>query len=105
LLAVLVASRTREIGVRLALGASPGVVARTVLRESVFNTLVGIGVGLVCALLAGRSVEGILVGVSGTDPRTLATVAAVLLTVSVGAALVPAWRAARIDPIVALRGD
>jgi ABC-type antimicrobial peptide transport system permease subunit len=105
LLAVLVAGRTREIGVRLALGASPAVVARTVLRESIVNTLVGIGIGLVLALVAGRAVQGILVGVSGRDLRTLSIVAATLLAVSVAAAVAPAWRAARIDPMVALRAD
>jgi putative ABC transport system permease protein len=105
LLAVLVAGRTREIGVRLALGASPAVVARTVLRESIVNTLVGIGIGLVLALLAGRAVQGILVGVSGRDLPTLSIVAATLLAVSVAAAVAPAWRAAQIDPIVALRAD
>jgi len=87
LLAVLVAGRTREIGVRLALGASPAVVARTVLRESIVNTLVGIGIGLVLALLAGRAVQGILVGVSGRDLPTLSIVAATLLAVSVAAAV------------------
>jgi putative ABC transport system permease protein len=105
LLAVLVASRTRDIGVRIALGASPTGIARAVLRESVLNTLVGIGIGLVFALAGGRAVEGILVGVSGTDLRMLCTVAAALLAVSVAAALAPAWRAARVDPIVALRAD
>jgi putative ABC transport system permease protein len=81
------------------------VVARTVLRESIVNTLVGIGIGLVLALLAGRAVQGILVGVSGRDLPTLSIVAATLLAVSVAAAVAPAWRAARIDPIVALRAD
>jgi putative ABC transport system permease protein len=69
------------------------------------NALLGIGIGVVFALVAGRSVDAILVGASGTDLRTLGTVAAALLAVSVAAALAPAWRAARIDPIVALRAD
>ena len=75
------------------------------MRESVIDTLLGVGFGIVFALMAARAVEGLLVGVSGTDPRTLGAVAAVLLTVSVAAALAPAWRAARIDPVVALRAD
>ena len=57
------------------------------------------------ALVAARFVEALLVGVSGTDPWTLGAVAAVMLAVSIGAALVPAWRAARIDPVVALRSE
>ena len=105
LLAVLVASRRREIGVRLALGASPAVVAGVVVRESVCNALLGVGIGLVLALVAARFVEALLVGVSGTDPWTLGAVAAVMLAVSIGAALAPAWRAARIDPVVALRSE
>ena len=97
LLAVLVASRRREIGVRLALGASPAGVAGVVVRESVFNALLGVGIGLVLALVAARFVEALLVGVSGTDPWTLSAVAAVMLAVSIGAALAPAWRAARVE--------
>jgi ABC-type antimicrobial peptide transport system permease subunit len=105
LLAVLVATRTREIGVRLALGAPPSTVARVVIWESVWNTLVGLGAGVVIALAAARTVESLLVGVSGTDARTLASVSIVLLVVSVVAAIGPAWRAARVDPVHALRAE
>ena len=105
LLAVLVASRTREIGVRLALGASPALVARRVLRESLQNTVTGVAIGCVLALVAGRVIQSLLVGVSASDSRTIAAVAATLLAVATLAALGPARRAARIDPVDALRAE
>ena len=105
LLAILVATRTREIGVRLALGAPPRTVARGVLRESLQNAAAGVAIGCALALLAGRLIQGLLVGVSPADPFTLATVAVTLMTVSGAAALVPALRAARVDPIQALRAQ
>jgi predicted permease len=105
LLAVLVAGRTREIGVRLALGASPHLVARGVVRESLLNTIAGVAIGGILAVVAGRFVQSLLVGVSPADPWTLGTVAATLLGVSILAALAPAMRAARIDPVEALRAE
>jgi putative ABC transport system permease protein len=105
LLAVLVGGRTREIGVRLAIGAPPGLVARQVVRESLGNAVAGIAIGSVLALAAGSLLQGLLVGVSSRDPVTLGVVAAVLLAVAVGAAFVPARRAARIDPVIALRAE
>lgn len=105
LLAVLVAGRTREIGVRLALGAPPHLVARGVVRESLQNTIVGVGVGVGLAVVAGRFVQSLLVGVSAGDPRTLGAVAAMLMGVSLLAALWPAMRAARVDPVEALRAE
>ncbi len=104
-LAMLVASRTREIGVRLALGASPGGIARRVVGESLRNAAPGIAVGTGLAIVAGRLLESGLVGVSGSDPVTLILVAATMLAAAVMAALVPALRAARVDPAVTLRGD
>ncbi len=103
LLAVLVASRTHEIGVRLAVGASPASVARQVVGESVRNAVAGIVLGLLLALVSGQLLQSLLVGVSPRDPLTLLVVSAVLLTVSGAAALVPARRAARVDPVEALR--
>jgi predicted permease len=105
LLAVLVSNRTREIGVRLAIGASPSSVARQIMRESVRNASIGIAFGCVLALLAGRLIHNLLVGVSASDPATLATVSTVLLVVAAVAALAPAVRAARLDPVRSLRGD
>ena len=105
LLAVLVASRRKEIGVRLALGATPGRVARGVLREAVVSTGAGAATGVVLALATGRVLTSLLVDVSVSDPLTIALVAAMLVGTSLAAALAPAIRAARIDPISALRAD
>jgi len=105
LLAVLVASRAREIGVRLALGASPHLVARGVVRESLQNTIAGLAIGALLAVVTGRFIRSLLVGVSPADPWTLGMVAATLIGVSVLAALGPAMRAARVDPVEALRAD
>jgi predicted permease len=105
LLGVLVAGRTREIGVRLALGASPRLVARGVVRESLQNAIAGVAIGGGLALVAGRFVRSLLVGVSPADPWTLGTVAATLIGVAVLAALGPAIRAARVDPVESLRAE
>ena len=105
LLTILVATRTREIGVRLALGAPPHVVARGVLRESLQNAAAGVAIGCALALLAGRLIQGLLVGVSPADPVTLGTVAVTLIFVSCIAAVAPALRASRVNPIEALRAE
>ena len=105
LLAVLVGGRTREIGVRLAIGAPPAAVARQVVRESLGNAVAGIAIGSVLALAAGSLLQGLLVGVSARDPATLGTVAALLIAVAAAAAFLPARRAARVDPVIALRAE
>lgn len=105
LLAVLVAGRTREIGVRLALGASPHMVARDVVRESLQNTITGVVIGGGLAVVAGRLVERLLVGVSPADPRTLGAVAATLIGIALVASIAPAIRAARVDPVESLRAE
>ena len=105
LLAVLVGSRTREIGVRLAIGASPRSVAWRIIVDSLTSAAAGVASGCVLALAAGRLLQGLLVDVSPRDPLTLAMVSAVLLMVATGAALIPARRAARIDPVEALRTE
>jgi predicted permease len=105
LLAVVVAGRTREIGVRLALGASPASVARHIVGESLRNVVAGVAVGIGLALLAGWLLQGLLVGVTARDPATLAVVAGTLAVVGLVAALGPAGRAARIDPARALRAE
>jgi putative ABC transport system permease protein len=105
LLAVIVAGRTREVGVRLALGASPGAIARTIVVESVAAAGIGVGAGVVLALATGRFLERLLVDVSARDPWTVLTVSALVLAGAVLAAAGPARRAARTDPVVALRAD
>jgi len=100
-----VAQRTREIGVRLALGAEMGDIVRMVLGEGVRRTAAGVALGLAGALAASRAVRGLLYGVGATDPVTYAAVIALLVAVTIAACLLPAWRAARVNPLTALRGD
>jgi ABC-type antimicrobial peptide transport system permease subunit len=100
-----VSQRTHEFGVRAALGARAADVVRLVVGEGMRTALVGIAAGIVLALAAGRAVAALLYGIGPRDPATLAVVAAVLLMIVVLACLVPAWRAARADPVAALRVD
>lgn len=98
-----VGQRTREIGIRMALGAQRQDVLRLVLGEGAKMALVGVGVGLVGALALTRLMDSILYGVSARDPLTFAAVAILLSGVALLACFLPAWRAMRIDPMVALR--
>jgi predicted permease len=98
-----VAWRTREIGVRMALGAGGGDVLRMVLRGGARLVALGLALGLGLALLAGRSVASLLYGVSGADPLTLAAVPILLGGVALSACLIAARRATRLDPLEALR--
>jgi len=99
----LVGERTHEIGIRMALGAKQVDVLRQVLGESLKMTLVGILVGFLAALGLTRLMATLLFGVSATDPLTFAGVGIILTGVAMAACLVPARRAMRVDPIVALR--
>jgi predicted lysophospholipase L1 biosynthesis ABC-type transport system permease subunit len=98
-----VSRRTNEIGIRVALGAPRGAILRMVLRETFVLTLVGLAVGIPSALAASRLVGHMLFDVSTYDPATLVAVAACLAAVAAVAGYVPARRAMRVDPIVALR--
>ena len=100
-----VAARTREIGVRVALGAQPGTVFGMVLRQGFGAAVVGLTLGLVGAVALGRLLTSLLYGVSAMDWLTFVSVAALLLTVTLVACLVPARRAVRIDPLEALRSE
>jgi ABC-type antimicrobial peptide transport system permease subunit len=95
--------RTREIGVRIAFGATERDVVRLILGQGLVVALAGIGLGLAGAAAVTRVVSSFLVGVSATDPITFAAVPALLLTVAIVASFVPARRASRVDPNVALR--
>ena len=100
-----VAQRTRELGVRVALGASRGSVLGLVMRQGVTITLIGVGIGLGGAFGLTRLIAAQLFSVSATDPSTFALVTMALLVVAVAASLVPALRATRVDPITALREE
>jgi putative ABC transport system permease protein len=99
----LVAQRTGEIGVRLALGAAEKQIFRLVLGDSLRLTAIGVAVGIAGALAIGRMLRQLLFGVTAADPLTFALTVAVLTAVAVAATYVPARRAMRTDPIGALR--
>jgi putative ABC transport system permease protein len=98
-----VARRTREIGVRMALGATPSGVLALVVRQGSRPVIVGIAVGLAGAFALTRVLEGMLFGVTASDPLTFAGGVVALSAVAVVASLFPALRAARVDPVTALR--
>jgi ABC-type antimicrobial peptide transport system permease subunit len=98
-----VTRRTREIGVRMALGAERAVVLRMVLGQGLFITLVGVVVGMAGSLALTRTMKSMLFGITATDPITLAAVAILLTSVALAACYIPARRATRVDPMVALR--
>jgi ABC-type antimicrobial peptide transport system permease subunit len=95
--------RTHEIGIRMALGAAPQVILRMVLRQSVVVVGVGLAVGLAAALVGTRAMGSFIVGVRPTDPVTFVTVVALLAVVALVACWIPARRATRVSPLVALR--
>jgi putative ABC transport system permease protein len=97
--------RRRELGIRLALGATRGGVARLVLREGVLVALAGLAAGLLVALAAGRLLSSLLFGVAASDPATFAGAAIFLLAVALIASALPALRAARLDPVEVLRSE
>jgi len=100
-----VVQRTREIGIRMALGADARGVVTLIVREGLRVTTVGLAAGILASVAATRLISAQLYGVSATDPIVLGSVAALLGTVSIAAALIPARRAAKVDPLVALRPD
>jgi putative ABC transport system permease protein len=104
-LAYSVMQRTREIGVRMALGSSRLEILRLVLREGLLVGLAGVGAGIGGALALGRVLGSLVYGVPVRDPWTLVTVTGVLLLVALAACAVPARRAAGVDPLIALRCD
>ena len=104
-LSYIVRGRSREIGIRAALGAGTADVVRLVVVEGMTPAMVGIAAGIAGAIAIAGLLEAILFGVSATDPATLGAVAAGLTLVALLATLVPALRAARVDPLVVLRGE
>jgi putative ABC transport system permease protein len=104
-LAFNVARRTREIGIRIALGAGTGHVRGLIMREIAYMVGIGTAVGIACAFAIGRRVESVLFGVSARDPLPYVASAAILTAVALLAAYLPARRATRVDPLVALRTE
>jgi ABC-type antimicrobial peptide transport system permease subunit len=102
-LAYNVARRTRELGLRLAMGAQPRDLRRMVLRQVGRMTLIGGGIGLAAAVAAGRAAESLLFGLSGYDLRVLSAAAIVLALIVLGAGYWPARQAAHVEPMEALR--
>jgi predicted permease len=100
-----VAQRTNEIGLRMALGAQPGGVLRMVVREASWLAIIGVAAGLVAATAMGRLIASMLFGLKSYDPLTLASAAMLLVVVALGSSWIPALRAARIDPMTALRHE
>jgi putative ABC transport system permease protein len=104
-LSYLVSRRRREIGIRLALGASRANVVALVVRRGVAYAAAGIGAGALAALFLTRLMAGLLYGVAPRDPLTFAAVIAILLAIAVAASAIPALRASRVDPLEALRSE
>jgi putative ABC transport system permease protein len=105
LLSFAVARRTREIGLRIALGASPSTLVRTIVREALTLDAVGLVIGLGAALALARVLESELFGISRVDPVTIAGVIVTLGATALLPSLIPAWRASTTDPLLALRAD
>jgi putative ABC transport system permease protein len=100
-----VARRTREIGIRMALGAEPGAVLRMIMREGSIMLLCGVALGLLLAIGTGKVLSGILYGVGALDPIAFATAPALLAVAALVATWIPARRATRVNPMVALRTE
>ena len=98
-----IATRTREIGLRIAIGAQPGAIFRMIINEGLTLSLTGAAIGILGASWLGRAGSSLLFGVTASDPLTFTAVALLLMAVTIAACYFPARRAMRVDPIVALR--
>jgi ABC-type antimicrobial peptide transport system permease subunit len=104
-MSVYVGSRTKEFGIRLALGEQPNYLLRAVLRQGLLLTIAGVAVGLGGALALTQTIKSLLFEVSATDPMIFASIPLLLVVVALLACFVPARRATRVDPLVALRHE
>jgi putative ABC transport system permease protein len=104
-MAYVVARRTRELGLRVALGASPRTLFAQVAGRGLVLTAIGGAIGMAGALAAGRLLSGLLFDTAAADPLTIGVVAVLLPTITLAACAVPARRAARVDPIATLRAE
>jgi len=104
-LSFVVSRRTREIGIRVAIGAGRSDVIRLVMRQGLVLTLSGVALGVIVAFSGASVMQGLLYDVRPSDPATFAMAAALLVAVAIGASLVPAFRATRVDPLVALKTE
>jgi ABC-type antimicrobial peptide transport system permease subunit len=100
-----VTQRTREIGLRMALGARPSGITGMVIKQGMVLTAIGVGAGLAGSLATTRFLAGFLFGVAPTDPITFAAISSVMAGIALLACYLPASRAMKIDPMVALRFD
>jgi putative ABC transport system permease protein len=105
LLSFSVHSRTQEIGVRMALGATAGQILRMILRDGVILAGIGIILGVIAGYVAGRGLQALLAGVRPGDTASFLRAIAMCLIMTLAGSLLPAWRAVRIDPTVAIRTE
>ena len=102
-IAYVVIRRRNEIGIRMALGSTRGQVVGLILKEAALLLVVGIGIGIVCSLVFARMASSLLFGVTAHDPVTFVAAAGLLALVAAAGSYVPAQRASRLDPMIALR--
>jgi putative ABC transport system permease protein len=100
-----VLQRTPEIGLRIALGATPGAVHSSVVRRGLILAGIGLAIGLTFSFAATRAIASMLYGIHATDPWTFAGASLTLLAIALAASYLPAWRAARVDPVQTLRHE
>jgi putative ABC transport system permease protein len=105
ILSSMVAERTRELGIRIALGATPGRVRRMVVAQGLRVVAFGVLVGLLAAVLSAQALEGLLYGVTALDTATLAATSLLMLLVGAAASWIPAYRASSVDPAETLSGS